>query len=140
MQERVRCESGRTTMICVDSYEKGILCGRFYNYGQEEESRTFHSLAQLLVGMEHMLDTTDQPPIPEGKHTFFPTVEPKLDNPAEDTPRKGRSATFVVRILFQQHTSWQGTISWLEERCEQTFRSVLELILLMDSALTGATA
>ena len=44
--------------------------------------------------------------------------------------------TVKVSILpSRQHTSWQGVITWMEERMEQSFRSVMELILLMDSAL-----
>ena len=49
--------------------------------------------------------------------------------------RKGRLATFELKILFRQHASWQGTIVWKEGRQEQSFRSVLELVHLMDSAL-----
>jgi len=52
--------------------------------------------------------------------------------------RRGEQATFEMQIIFRQHTSWQGVITWLEEKMEQSFRSVLELILLMDSALRKA--
>ncbi len=40
-----------------------------------------------------------------------------------------------MRILFRQHTSWQGVAVWMEKKLERKFRSVLELIMLMDSAL-----
>lgn len=137
MQERMRGEVGRTTMICVDSYEQGVLNGRYYNYGQEEESGSFQSLTQLLVKMEHLLDSANHPQAFTAKRFFSPITESRITNSAEDGPqRKGMSATFVVKILFRQHTSWQGTVTWIEEKCEQTFRSVLELVLLMDSALT----
>ena len=136
MQNRIRGEASRTTMICVDSYEQGVLSGRFYNYGQENECKAFRSLTQLLVGMEQMLDTTNSPQSFMAKREFFPVVEPKLDSPDDGALRKGQTATFVVKILFRQHASWQGTIVWMEEKCEQTFRSVLELILLMNGALS----
>ena len=51
--------------------------------------------------------------------------------------QRGEAATFALRILFRQNASWQGSITWLEGEAEQSFRSVLELILLMDSALRG---
>ena len=44
-------------------------------------------------------------------------------------------ATFAVRVLFRQNASWQGEVTWLEGKREESFRSVLELILLMDGAL-----
>lgn len=135
MQDRIRGEASRTTMICVDSYEQGVLNGRFYNYGQEDEGCSFRSLTQLLVGMEHILDSANYPQSFTAVRSFSPILEPKLESPVDGTLRKGKAATFVVKILFRQHTSWQGSITWLEEKSEQTFRSVLELILLMDSAL-----
>jgi len=46
-------------------------------------------------------------------------------------------ATFRLRVIFRQHTSWQGTLLWQDERQEESFRSVLELIHLIDSALTA---
>ncbi|MBQ3147093.1 MAG: hypothetical protein IJB91_05120 [Oscillospiraceae bacterium] len=49
--------------------------------------------------------------------------------------RPGDLATFAVKILFRQNASWQGSVTWLEGKREQSFRSVLELILLMSTAL-----
>ena len=40
-----------------------------------------------------------------------------------------------VRILFRQNASWQGSVLWREGGQEERFRSALELVLLMDSAL-----
>lgn len=44
-------------------------------------------------------------------------------------------AIFKVKVLFRRGASWQGIISWAEGQQEVTFRSALELIKLMDSAL-----
>jgi hypothetical protein len=44
-----------------------------------------------------------------------------------------------VRVLFRQNASWQGSLTWLEEGKEESFRSVLELLLLMHSALDPET-
>lgn len=48
---------------------------------------------------------------------------------------RGNLATFEMRILFRQNASWQGELLWMEKNARQSFRSVLELITLMDSAL-----
>ena len=53
------------------------------------------------------------------------------------TRTPGRLAPFIVRILFRQNASWQGSVVWVEGRQEERFRSALELVLLMDSALTA---
>ncbi|MBQ3108078.1 MAG: hypothetical protein IJP37_03790 [Clostridia bacterium] len=47
---------------------------------------------------------------------------------------KGKN-TFVINVLFRQNASWQGTIQWVNQNKTQHFRSTLELIKLMDSAL-----
>ena len=45
--------------------------------------------------------------------------------------------SFIVNILQQQNSSWQGTITWVDESKTQNFRSALELIRLIDSTLDG---
>lgn len=44
-------------------------------------------------------------------------------------------STFLIRIYFKQHANWQGTIQWLEEDKTVPFRSVLELISLLNEAV-----
>lgn len=43
--------------------------------------------------------------------------------------------SFIVRILNDQNATWQGTITWTESRLTESFRSELELIRLIDSAI-----
>ena len=49
--------------------------------------------------------------------------------------KRGALASFSIRLLFRQNASWQGILTWIEGGQEQYFRSVLELVLLMDNAL-----
>lgn len=44
-------------------------------------------------------------------------------------------ATFLVRVSFCQNNTWQGNVTWLDNRQSQNFRSMMELLYLMDSAL-----
>ena len=44
--------------------------------------------------------------------------------------------TFVVEIKVTQGQSWQGVIHWVEAQETQAFRSTLELIRLLDSAVS----
>lgn len=43
--------------------------------------------------------------------------------------------TFVVQILGKQNSTWQGTITWTDGGKTKPFRSALELIRLIDSAM-----
>lgn len=46
----------------------------------------------------------------------------------------GERATFIVNVLYRQHASWQGQITWVDKNKKENFRSILELIKLIDSA------
>ncbi len=41
--------------------------------------------------------------------------------------------SFVIEIKSQENHSWQGNITWVEGRKKESFRSMLEMLQLMDS-------
>ncbi len=43
--------------------------------------------------------------------------------------------TFIVKVINNQNSTWQGTITWVEEQKTENFRSALEMIKLIDGAL-----
>ena len=43
--------------------------------------------------------------------------------------------TFVIKILNNQNSTWQGSVTWVEEQRTQNFRRALELLKLIDGAL-----
>jgi len=49
-------------------------------------------------------------------------------------------ATFEISVKFQQNSTWQGQILWAEKNMKQSFRSVLEMLRLMDEALAEGAA
>ena len=55
------------------------------------------------------------------------------DNQRELGSTKG---TFEISVKFMQNSTWQGQIHWVENDQKQNFRSALEMIKLMDEALT----
>ena len=133
MTQRVWGEGYRTTLVCVDTFEKGVPRGWFFNPYMKSEQR-FESLIQFLQGMETVLDSMDFPKAFQAVRTFAPLPNSNAPPGAEISP-VGKRATFAVRILFRQNASWQGSVTWLEGKSEQSFRSTLELILLMSTAL-----
>ena len=46
-----------------------------------------------------------------------------------------RNNSFFVVIKETQNNTWQGTIEWIEKNEKQSFRSALEMIKLIDSAI-----
>ncbi len=136
MQNRIRGNEYRTTIVCIDSYENGVLAGRFYN-PYLKDGETFQSLTQFLFKMEQTLDTMNLPQSFTAVRVFAEPPARTTERPPTPERLEGTLATFAVRVMFRQNASWQGSITWLETGREQSFRSVLELILLMDSALGG---
>ena len=131
-------EEYRTTFVCVDSYEHGVLRGRFYN-PYTGNGQSFESLTDFLVKTEQMLDEMEFPKAFTVTRTF--TMPPKRPACAADAHcEQGKRATFALRILFRQNASWQGSVTWIENKQEQSFRSVLELIFLFDNALNQSAS
>lgn len=128
MQDRIHGNACRSTVICVDSYEQGVPTGRLYSPGSDQAT-VFHSLTHLLTHMEHHLNETNSPQSFTAMRFFAPTPEPRNNGPSPCGPKRGTLGTFIVKVLFRQHTSWQGSVNWVEKHCEQPFRSVLKLIL-----------
>ncbi len=46
--------------------------------------------------------------------------------------------TFTIQIQYRENAAWQGKILWVEEKQSSYFRSALEMLKLMDSALDRA--
>lgn len=138
MVNRVRGEMCRMTTVCMDSYENGVMAGWIYNPALEQ-GRHFHSTMQFLLDMEQILSRTEFPESFTILRSFTPS-SPHITGPPDIHDKTGRAATFVIRILFRQNASWQGSIRWIEGQTEESFRSVLELLFLMDSAMTRKEA
>ena len=51
--------------------------------------------------------------------------------------QKQERQTFIVDIIAHQKCTWQGQIHWIQGNKKISFRSVMELLRLMDSAITA---
>ena len=46
-----------------------------------------------------------------------------------------KTETFILNIYNRQNATWQGSVTWVEKKEKQQFRSALELLKLIESAL-----
>ena len=131
-------EDMRTSVIRIYSYRDKNPQGTFYNlyYGEEI---AFENLTRLLLLMEDMMDQMDCPQASVRSRRFGQKAKtPERASIAEQLlprPDQEAIATFKVKVLFRQGASWQGKLSWTEGNQEVSFRSALELVKLIDSAL-----
>ena len=130
-------DESRFFLICVDTYQGRLLKGRLRNSELGEE-RCFDNLLQLLLVIEAVLDSTGYPQHATLPRRFRKAQSPqvrlrKTEKPEQGQP--GQSGNFGLKVLFRQHAGWQGVLTWLDQEREEDFRSVWELLLLLDSAL-----
>lgn len=128
--------------IGVDSYAEKSVAGRLWHGCRGEAS--FTNLMQLLLLIDKILEDQGFPEAQLDCKRFARPETLACSLPTETAepgkPTCGALASFRLKILFRQNASWQGIVTWTESRQEQSFRSALELIMLLDNALTHATA
>ena len=145
-------ESLKTIIVCVDSYEDSFIEGAVF-HGSFQGCREFANLMQLILIVENILDETGFPQAAAEKRRFRaacatnnetagePRTESEFDGSEHGIEaRKGRLATFMLKVMFRHSASWQGSVAWTEGSREESFRSALELFALMDSALIHSVA
>lgn len=134
-------EDLKNILICVDSYEDKLISGRIYN-GFWNKEIPFNNLYQMLFCIINILDKMNFPLSATEKRTFVnidnDTFEmPQSKNEQSEEYSLGKLATFNIKVLFRQKSCWQGSIAWIEGKCANSFRSTLEMLMLIDNAITS---
>jgi hypothetical protein len=127
----------KTSEVRVTSYENKVIRGTLRNpfFGADLE---FHGLIQLLLLLEMLQDELEYPQRAAETRSFQDAgSRPAPLREAADMEARPVLATFLLSIYFRQNVSWQGTVLWAERGQSANFRSVLELIMLMDGALSA---
>lgn len=52
-----------------------------------------------------------------------------------DEYKMKKKQTFIIEVVDTQDSTWQGRVSWVNGQKQQTFRSVVELLRLVDSVV-----
>lgn len=131
-------------VICVDEVDGIFAQGRLYSAFLRCE-RPFSCFEDIIHLSELIFDLYSFPQSTFGKR-YFRNPSQKHQIKREDIMKNlqiieesqlkpGAKGTFVVRVLFRQNATWQGTVSWVEGNKTQQFRSMLELIHLLEDAL-----
>lgn len=108
--------------VAIDEYNSYCMEGHIHQIASEDKFY-FCSAIQMMEYMEHMIAGS----VSEKKVVTDQALGIYRD--------KGKKATFIIRLLFCENSTWQGRIRWKETSQTMNFRSFLELIKLMDTAL-----
>lgn len=113
---------GREAIVTVFSYKSGIMDGYLQHPGLEEK-KEFRSLSQLMLELNQLLDTQKPP-----NSLQLPLVYLEKEE-------KRHRKRFRIDVLFREHHTWQGKLILEDEKQEAVFRSVMELMELIDEIL-----
>ena len=140
MSIRVRAE--------IISYGRGSLKG-FLHSQFLETPFVFFDVVRMLKKMEDIFDTNRFPERFVKPRTFGIAKSEKianekigsdsvkeLESPAINEDAGGIKCTFEISVRFRQNATWQGQILWAEKNVKQNFRSALEMLKLMDEAIS----
>ena len=153
-------ENGRVFMLQVQKQPDGQAYGSIYNL-YVEQPQHFLGLADAILQIDAMMDKLDCPQAAAKRRSFCAAEKDvKNDTAAQKEayyrwlqegktvaqqywkeqvlqPSAGGSQTFYIRVRFRQHSSWQGEVTWKQAKRKVAFRSVLELLHLLQSALNS---
>lgn len=127
-------EEKTTFFVSLDFYRDKNPIGTLHNI--KNGTQDFYSLVNLIELMNEVLDDYSIPDIRKFNETDSESIWNNDDNAEDFDLRtfKGKIATFAITVIFTQKSSWQGVVKWIEGDKELCFRSVLELISLIDNA------
>ena len=132
-------------VLCVDQYGGQQLAGRLCHAYSEKPIPITH-MEQFLFELEHFYDSINFPHPGTNSRTFegeIPhisqsTGRTKVMNDEELLNMHGDLGTFIIRVQHRQNSSWQGRITWMDQDKTVYFRSMWEMLKLIDSAVGTA--
>ena len=133
----------------ITTCDNGLIVGELHSK-YLERPYVFFDLMQMIEKMEEIFDEKRFPEAFLSPRILNPMkMEGKNRSSAdraaemmdmkkviEQSSQNGKKCTFEISVKFRQNATWQGTILWIEKNLKQNFRSVLEMLKLMDEALS----
>lgn len=121
----------------------GCIYGRI-QHSYKAEPCHYRDIDDMLLKMDSFFDQI-QFPMASTESRHFTKVSRRtgrkesvrlMQNP-KIIQNRGEQATFIIQVQYRQNSTWQGKIVWAEENKTQHFRSALELLKLIDSAIAS---
>ena len=133
-------------VLCVDRLNQWGCSGEFY-HAYQKEGTAFSSLGEMLFLMEEFFDKLNFPRRGNAERHFIEQEKTEAQRrPTEPEGEKvmsdkellnhhGQSETFIVRVQHRQNNTWQGRITWADKNKTLNFRSIWEMVHLMEEAI-----
>lgn len=111
-------------------------------------SVTFHHLTDLILMMDQIMESCHIPATDNRyrtfrrKHSFLnkelkyrQITSEKFEDYLQESMKDYKENVFQIKVMYRQHYSWQGEIVFEKMNIRKFFRSSLELLHLLYSAL-----
>lgn len=127
--------------VCIDECSNGEVAGRFYHQ-YDKKPVHFTCFMELLRQMDDLFESIHYPQATARQRSFLKeqaqaAVQQELTpvwQSREFGGERGMRATFYIMVKGRANASWQGDVVWVEREIKKTFRSAMELMVLMDNA------
>ena len=134
-------------ILCIREAHPEALRGVLW-HSYSDEAIPFENVQTMILEMERLYDRLNFPhpgtnersftkPHKNGEHI---TERDKIMKDEELLSKHGDLGTFIVRVQHRQNSSWQGRITWMEQDKTINFRSVWEMVKLIESAVEAVDA
>ena len=140
--------------VCIDDNKDADYQGLIYHQ-YADEPISFNGIASMILEMENLFDEWDFPQRGLAERKFDKKKE-SHKRPVSGTEddrlkmeiisdthgvrnvqnKKGKLGTFVIQVVYRQDASWQGHVIYQEDNEKLDFNSALELIKIIDRAVT----
>ena len=130
-------------VVCINSFENNELQGILY-HSYSEEGFAFTNVEQMIFTMEKLYNWLNFPHRTTNERTFgqeekktrrTEVERKKIMSDESLLSRHGDMGSFIIRVQHRQNSSWQGRITWMEQDKTVYFRSIWEMIKLIESAV-----
>lgn len=137
--------SPNAVVLCINefitdegqSHIRGVM---YHSY--QEEGTPFENLDEMTMHMEELYDrlgfphpTTNSRSFVDVKPNYVHVREEKIMSDDQVLSKHGEIGTFIVRVQHRQNSSWQGRLTWVDKDQTVNFRSIWEMIKLIESAV-----
>lgn len=120
--------------ITATSCRNGSISGTFC-HPIAGETGAFSSLLELILKMDNRLNEEESPQAFSAIRSFCPPRMLWMADQKTSGQREESIGSFAVYVMFRRNATWQGTVTWMEGNQSRHFRSVLELVSLISSAV-----
>ncbi|MCM1025830.1 MAG: hypothetical protein NC432_05315 [Roseburia sp.] len=133
-------------VLCVDRRESCGIAGRIY-HSYSREAIPFSGMEDVIFQLERFFDYLNFPHPTTSNRLFCEGTKQEITRQERIAIMKdeellnqhGDLGTFLVHVQHRQNSSWQGRITWVDQKKTVYFRSALEMLKLVSDALESVS-